>query len=142
MRRLEFVLNLCVLAECRSFLPTEMIFIYNDCEYCGETAVEVVRAVERDTNYRKSDGSVRDFLVWSLERMDDRIPERELDVSPNLSDEAIAYDFLYLLDRFGVGALSDSGQSESAKTAGKTRRQQRIGSDDPTGGISRNADER
>ena len=102
-----------------------MIFIYNDWEYRGETAVEVVRAIERDTNYRKSGGSVRDFLVWTLERMDDRIPERELDVSPNLSDEAIAYDFLFLLDSFGIGALFDSGQAEgnSVAKSAETRKQ-------------------
>jgi hypothetical protein len=40
--------------------------------------------------------------------MADRIPQRELDVSAKLSDETIAFNYLCLLDNYGVGNLYDT----------------------------------
>jgi hypothetical protein len=89
-----------------------MIFIFKDKEYRGKTAAEIVRAVERDAaGYTNPGGSVRDFLVWSLARMADRIPARELDVSPYLPDETIAYNFLCLLDGCRIGTFRDEIQT-------------------------------
>lgn len=88
-----------------------MIFIYNHKKYIGKTAVKIVRAVERDTTeYAAKGGSLRDFLVWSLARLKDRIPERELDVSPNLSDETIAFNYLCLLDNYEIATFYDTRQ--------------------------------
>jgi hypothetical protein len=89
--------------------PPIMIFIYDSKKYIGKTAVGIVRAVERDiAEYANKGGSIRDFLVWSLERMADLIPERELDVSPNLSDETIAFNYLCLLDNYEIGTFYDT----------------------------------
>lgn len=92
-----------------------MIFICDNKKYVGKTAVRIVRAVEGDTaEYANKGGSIRDFLVWSLERMADRIPLRELDVSPNLADETITFNYLCLLDNYEIGTLYDTRPSSSA----------------------------
>jgi hypothetical protein len=92
-----------------------MIFICDNKKYLGKTAVRIVRAVERDAaGYANKGGSIRDFLVWSLERMADRIPLRELDVSPNLADETIAFNYLCLLDNYEIGTFYDTRSSPSS----------------------------
>ncbi len=92
-----------------------MIFIYNSKKYLGKTAVRIVRAIERDTaEYENQSETIQDFLIWSLARMADRIPERELDVSPNLSDETIAFNYLCLLDNYEIGTFYDTRSSASA----------------------------
>ena len=88
-----------------------MIFIYNDKKYLGKSAVRIVRAIENDTEYSNKGGAMQDFLIWSLRQMADRIPLRELDVSPKLSDETIAFNYLCLLDNFEVGTLYDTRSS-------------------------------
>lgn len=89
-----------------------MIFKLNDKSYTGETAVEIVRAVERDaSDYPSRGGTIQEFLAWSLAQMADSIPERELDVSPHLSDETVAFNYLCLLDNYKVGALRDTNGS-------------------------------
>jgi hypothetical protein len=83
-----------------------MIFIFNDKVYSGETAVGIVRAIERDTpDYAPRGARVQDFLVWSLARLADAIPPRELEISPQLGDETIAFNYLCLLDNYGLGTL-------------------------------------
>ena len=95
-----------------------MIFICDNKKYLGKTAVRIVRAVERDTaEYANKGGSMRDFLVWSLARMADRIPLRELDVSPNLGDETIAFNYLCLLDNYEIGTFYDTRPSPSPPAA-------------------------
>ena len=92
-----------------------MIFICDNKKYLGKTAVRIIRALEHDAaEYANKGGSIRDFLVWSLERMADRIPLRELDVSPNLADETIAFNYLCLLDNYGIGILYDTRPSPQA----------------------------
>ena len=86
-----------------------MIFIYNNKKYLGKTAARIVRAIELDTpEYENQNATIRDFLIWSLARMADRIPLRELDVSPNLSDETIAFNYLCLLDNYEIGTFYDT----------------------------------
>ncbi|MCY7347770.1 MAG: hypothetical protein LH614_16350 [Pyrinomonadaceae bacterium] len=86
-----------------------MIFIYNSKKYLGKTAVRIVRAIERDTaEYANKTGTIKDFLIWSLARMADRIPMRELEVSPHLPDETIAFNYLCLLDNYEIGAFYDT----------------------------------
>ncbi len=92
-----------------------MIFIYNNKRYVGKTAARIVRALELDAaGYANKEGSIQDFLVWSLAQMADRIPHRELDVSLNLSDETIAFDYLCLLDNYEIGTFYDTRPSPSA----------------------------
>lgn len=86
-----------------------MIFIYRNKKYLGKSAVKIVRAIERDTaEYQNQTGAIQDFLTWSLARMADRIPMRELEVSPHLSDETIAFNYLCLLDNYEIGAFYDT----------------------------------
>jgi len=92
-----------------------MIFIYRNKKYLGKTAVRIVRAIERDTaEYANQTGTIQDFLTWSLARLADRIPMRELDVSPHLSDETIAFNYLCLLDNYEIGTFYDTRSSASA----------------------------
>lgn len=92
-----------------------MMFIRANKKYLGKTAVRIVRALERDAaEYANNGGSIREFLVWSLERMADRIPQRELDVSPNLGDETIAFNYLCLLDNYEIGTFYDTRPSPAA----------------------------
>ncbi len=97
-----------------------MIFICDNRKYLGKTAVRIVRALERDAaEYANEGGSIRDFLVWSLARMADRIPLRELDVSPNLADETIAFNYLCLLDNYEIGTFYDTRSSPSPPAINK-----------------------
>lgn len=99
-----------------------MIFIYNNKKYLGKSAVRIVRAVENDTTeYVNKGGSIRDFLVWSLERMADRIPPRELDVSAKLSDETIAFNYLCLLDNYEIGIFYDTRPFSSSPVETENR---------------------
>lgn len=97
-----------------------MIFIYNSKKYLGKTAVRIVRAIERDTaEYENQSETIQDFLIWSLAGMADRIPERELDVSPNLSDETIAFNYLCLLDNYEVGIFYDTRSASLPVQSGR-----------------------
>jgi len=99
-----------------------MIFILNERIYKGETAVEIARLMETDCiGYGRKTGKLRDFLVWTLESMSDRIPPRELDVSPDLDDETIAFNFLCLLDGLQIGAL-DTQSNPDADPADRENR--------------------
>jgi len=70
------------------------------------TAVNIVRALERDDKeYRHCGGSIRQYLSWSLNQLGSRVSSRDLDVSDRLEDEALALDYLLLLDEYGVGKM-------------------------------------
>lgn len=74
--------------------------------YRGNSAVDVVRALERDAaEYPYRGETVRRFLCWSLGELGDRVPPRELDLSATLADEDLAMSYLYLLDEYGAGEL-------------------------------------
>jgi len=92
-----------------------MIFIYRNKKYLGKSAVKIVRAIERDTaEYENQNETIQDFLIWSLARLADRIPMRELEVSPHLSDETVAFNYLCLLDNYEIGTFYDTRSSTSA----------------------------
>ena len=85
-----------------------MVFIHKGKEYAGATAVEIVRAMERDADgYRHQGGTIRSFLRWSLARLADQIHMRELETGAHLSDETLAFSYLCLLDEHGIGRLPD-----------------------------------
>lgn len=86
-----------------------MIFLYNNKKYLGKTAAQIIRDIVLDTpEYENQNGTIQEFLSWSLERMADRIPQRDLDVSANLSDETISFNYLCLLDSYGIGNFYDT----------------------------------
>lgn len=74
--------------------------------YRGASAVEVVRALERDAPaYPYRGDSIRQFLLWSLDELGGSVPPRELDLSATLDDEELALSYLYLLDDYGAGEV-------------------------------------
>jgi hypothetical protein len=98
-----------------------MLFIFNDQKYMGDTAVGIVRELERAAlEYQPKGGSIGEFLSWSLEEMADRIPPREIDVSPNLDDETIAFNYLCLLDSLRIGTICEPADSRSDLAATET----------------------
>jgi hypothetical protein len=74
--------------------------------YRGASAVEVVRALERDSAAYPTHGdTIRRFLRWSLDELGERVPPRELDLSSTLADEELALSYLCLLDEYGAGEV-------------------------------------
>ncbi|HEX8355343.1 MAG TPA: hypothetical protein VF611_20725 [Pyrinomonadaceae bacterium] len=85
-----------------------MVFREGDREYRGTSALEIVQALRREAAGGDGAGqTLRQFLRDSLERLRDRIPLRELDVSDRLDEEMLALSYLYLRDEFGAGELSE-----------------------------------
>lgn len=75
-------------------------------KYRGASALEIVRALESDAeDYPHCGQSVGQFLRWSLERLGDRLPPRDLDLSDRLEDDALALSYLYLRDEYDAGKL-------------------------------------
>ena len=90
-----------------------MIFRQGEKEFCGPSAVEVVRALERDDKeYRHCGESIRQYLSWSLSQLGGSVPARDLDVSDRLEDEALALAYLVLLDEYGMGELIGPTETE------------------------------
>ncbi len=90
--------------------------------YTGDTAVEIVGAMaEDDRLYDTAAPELSQYVRWSLDQLEDRIPRRELDVSDTLGDETIAYNYLCVLDRYNLGKLYDppsikASRAESGRT--------------------------
>jgi hypothetical protein len=90
-----------------------MIFRRREKEFRGTTAVNVVRALERDDReYQHCGGSIRQYLSWSLNQLGSRVSSRDLDVSDRLEDEALALGYLLLLDEYGMGELIGPTETE------------------------------
>ena len=90
-----------------------MIFRLNEKEISGTSAINVVRALEReDREYQHCGGSIRQYLSWSLNRLGSKVSSRDLDVSDRLEDEALALAYLVLLDEYGMGELIGPTETE------------------------------
>jgi len=84
------------------------MFRIGEKEYSGSSALEIIEALWQDMMAAQDQClSVRQFLLWSLGQLSDRIPLRELDVSDKLSNEMLALSYLYLRDEYGAGELLD-----------------------------------
>ena len=93
-----------------------MLFLYRDKKYSAETAAEIVEQIRRDADeYSAKDNgdSIKSFLAWSLHRLSDRIPLRELDVSEDLPDETVAFNFLCLLETYDGATLAGSKEASA-----------------------------
>ena len=89
---------------------SNMTFSIGEKHYSGVSALEIIRALQCDMMGNRSQRlSLRQFLLWSLSQLDDRIPLRELDVSDRLSDEVVALNYLYLRDDYGAGQFLKYG---------------------------------
>lgn len=83
-----------------------MVFRLGEKEFSGTSAVNVVRALERNNKeYPHCGGSIRQYLSWSLNQLGSSVPPRDIDVSDRLEDEALALGYLLLLDEYGLGEL-------------------------------------
>jgi hypothetical protein len=83
-----------------------MIFRLRGKDVSGRSAVEVVRALERDDiEYCHVGGPIRQYLLWSLNRLNGSVPPRDLHLSDRLEDESLALGYLLLLDECGVGKI-------------------------------------
>lgn len=83
-----------------------MVFRVGKKEYCGGTALEVVRALESDTKeYPHQGHQVRKFLKWSLQALSKQIPPRDLHLSRRMKVEELALHYLCLRDEYGSGQL-------------------------------------
>ena len=83
-----------------------MIFRLRGKDVSGGSAIEVVRALERDdSDYCHGGGPIRQYLNWSLIRLNGSVPPRDLDLSDKLEDEPLALGYLLLLDECGVGRI-------------------------------------
>jgi hypothetical protein len=79
-----------------------IVFVYAGTEYVRGTAVEIVRAIVGKPG---ATGDVRRVVRDALAALADQVHTRELDVGSRLSDEAVAFNFLCLLDEQGLGRL-------------------------------------
>ena len=83
-----------------------LTFQINGKKYRGASALDIIRALESDADgYPHRGQSVRKFLRWSLERLGNRLPPRDLDLSDRMEDDALALSYLYLRDEYGTGKL-------------------------------------
>lgn len=83
-----------------------MVFRLNKKDYCGSTALEIVRALESDTREYPHQGQpVRNFLEWSLASLDKQIPPRDMHLSERIKVEELALSYLCLRDEYGAGQL-------------------------------------
>lgn len=84
-----------------------MLFRFGGKEFEGESALEIVNSLKRETLEGQGDSvTVREFLRQSFANLSDYIHVRELDVSDRLNDEMLALGYLYLCDEYGAGELS------------------------------------
>ena len=96
-----------------------MTFQFKEKKYRGASALDIVRALESDAkNYPHRGQSVRKFLLWSLERLGNRLPPRDLDLSDRMEDDALALSYLYLRDEYGAGKLTVVAEN---RTGGETK---------------------
>ena len=83
-----------------------LVFQVENRDYRGESALEIVWALQLDAaDYPQTRRSVRQFLLWSLNRLGDRVHPREMDLSDSLEDESLALGYLYWRDEYGAGKL-------------------------------------
>ena len=86
-----------------------MIFRLRGKDVSGGSAIDVVRALERDdSEYCHRGGPIRQYLLWSLKALNYSVPPRDLDLSDRLEDEPLALGYLLLLDEYGVGKIVES----------------------------------
>ena len=95
-----------------------MRFRIDGREYAGESALDIVSAMQRDrARGAPASQSPREFLRRAHAELGDRVPARELDVSDRLDEETLALSYLYLCDEYGVGELAEAPRDALSQTA-------------------------
>ena len=93
-----------------------MVFFYKGKEYVGETAIEIVRKMALDSNWRTHQRDlIRDYLRSELAGLSDRIHLRDLDLARHYSEELLAFNYLCLLDEYGIGRLQVPALDKQSK---------------------------
>jgi hypothetical protein len=93
-----------------------MVFFYNGKEYVAQSAIEIVREMALDANWRPLQGDlIRGFLRCELAGLYDRIHIRDLDLARHYSEEMLAFNYLCLLDEYGIGDLHISANDRQSK---------------------------
>ena len=83
-----------------------MTFFYKGKEYVGATATQIVHEMARDAGWSASQGDiVRGFLRSELARLGDSVHKRDLELARHRSEELLAFNYLCLLDEYGIGIL-------------------------------------
>ena len=99
-----------------------LIFQFKGKKYRGTSALDIVRAMESDAeDYPHRGQPLRQFLLWSLERLGNRIPPRDLDLSDRLEEDALALSYLYLRDEYGAGKLAVGAKNGDGGCDAKVR---------------------
>jgi hypothetical protein len=87
-----------------------IVFEVGKTEYRGDTALEIVRALESDMrDYPYRGEPVTKFLRWSLQSLSKQIPPRDMHVSKRMKVEELALNYLCLRDEYGAGQLLIDG---------------------------------
>lgn len=82
-----------------------MEFSFEGKTYSGESASDIVAALQRGSSSRDESESLRGFIRRSFEKLKDTVPNRELQIPDRLDDETLARYFLCLCDEYGEGKL-------------------------------------
>ena len=83
-----------------------LIFRIKDRVYKGDSALAIVSALEVESpEYPNRGRPIQHFLIWSLERLRDHIPPRDMELSDRMDEEELALNYLYLRDEYGAGDL-------------------------------------
>jgi hypothetical protein len=91
-----------------------VVFRVGKKDYCGGTALEIVRALESDTKEYPHQGQpVKKFLKWSLQALGKQIPPRDMHLSKRMKVEELALNYLCLRDEYGAGKLWIDRDSEA-----------------------------
>lgn len=82
----------------------------NGKEFCGASALEIVRAMEHAADdYPYKGRTLWQFLLWSvLKQFPESISLGGLGLSTALPDETLALSYLYLCDQYELGELCDA----------------------------------
>lgn len=79
---------------------------YRGRVYDADSAAEIVEAMQKDCGENSTGKrSLKSFIGNSLSRMEHTIPRRELEVSIDLPDEEVAFNYLCLLESYDGGRL-------------------------------------
>jgi hypothetical protein len=84
-----------------------MVLRYGGRDYEAETATEIVLALARDSSASER-ADVRAYVERALARLADAVHPRERAIPRHVPEEAIAFNFLCLLDEYGIGRFSPS----------------------------------
>lgn len=82
-----------------------MEFCFEGKTYVGETASDIVQALQRGGPGAGPEESLRGFIRRSFEKLKDIVPNRDLQIPDRLDDETLARYFLCLCDEYGEGKL-------------------------------------